>query len=202
MAITTKTGTNPSSSSLFTLESAWGSSPLPVLFEKTGGQNVNNTNEIQWTVSSEQDIASYEVEEYNIPMQDFNTIGAVTANNSMDFSNYTFTDNSISETNIYRITAVSVSGQKMYSAPFTIYSKVNASDIHIYTATNNTELIDANTNDIGTLSIYNTNGQKVLLQNNILTSNKVSIDISALANGVYIAQLATSKGVVKQQIIR
>jgi hypothetical protein len=162
---------------------------LPVKINSFTGKNSGNNNHLSWTSSSEKNILSYEVQRSNDGVH-FETIGLVKPTNNNTTNRYSFLDEGVINIGIiyYRLKIVEAKSTE-YSLTITIQTETLSSK-NIQVSPNpahnqinidleeGVELID--------VEIFDTRG------NLVIKSNIRALDISELAQGIYIVVIKTT----------
>jgi hypothetical protein len=162
---------------------------LPVKINSFTGKKSGNNNHLSWTSSSEKNILSYEVQRSNDGIH-FETIGLVKPTNNNTTNRYSFLDEGVINIGIiyYRLKIVEAKSTE-YSLTISIQTETLSSK-NIQVSPNpahnqinidleeGVELID--------VEIFDTRG------NLVIKSNIRALDISELAQGIYIVVIKTT----------
>jgi Secretion system C-terminal sorting domain len=167
------------------------------------GSQVN----LQWTVSEQTNVATYEVEAC-ADGRTFASIATVVSNGNQGASYDAVHSTPVASINYYRIKSIEKDGSISYSQ----IRKVNfgkGGDVIIYpnpvsTGVINITLTGNMISKVATVSILSMEGKLISQQQIASTSQTETIDVSTLANGTYIVRLVTDTEVVNKtvQVIR
>jgi hypothetical protein len=177
-------GTAPFSDNVYYVDNIYFSSSsfaLPASFASFEVSKANGAAQLNWNIATEQGVQQYIVEKSTTGAS-FKAIGSVNARGA---TNYSFTDNNMSEgISYYRIKAVGNDGSFKYSAIRML--NVNAGNVEfaIFPNPAKNELIVKNLVGTNSISLINAAGNVVLNRANV-TSAVTSIQLNALPNGVY-----------------
>jgi hypothetical protein len=181
---------------------------LPVkLLTFNGKKENNNQVKLNWTTAIERNSSKFEIE-HATDNKDFKTIGVVDAKgNSNVLTNYTYTHNSTSTINYYRLKQIDANNSFEYSKVLMI--NFNESEemiiepvtIYPIPAKNEVKVELNKSQNITAISIYKLDGVFV---NSIQTNNpKVKLEISDLPQGVYVLQIEDEFGeIFKRKLIK
>jgi hypothetical protein len=168
----------------------------------TGKANQRGVD-LTWTTASEKNNAGFEVER-STDGKTFETIGFVGGNGTtMAKSTYHLRDESLLVTNTYfRLQQIDTDGSKVLSNVISLEPAAEAGQHQVYPnpAKNTlTIALDQNlqrsnqTNTLADFQIFNTLGQTVLQGALRYESAAQNVDISTLAQGMYIVQIGTTR---------
>jgi len=178
---------------------------LPVHFIDINATKKTNYTEVSWTISNEQEIASYEIEK-SIKGSPFKKIAVVSASNQSSIVNYKSNDSVLEEGDVcYRIKAIKKSVGNSYS-PITCLRVSTRSRAIIYPNPVSNQLtiyLDSSATDhAAELSVFDSKGMVVRKTNAFLANGKIIIDISSLPAGVYIAQIKSGEQLSTEKFIK
>ena len=207
LAITTKTGTNPSPGTTFTFSSAFSPFILPVKINYLKGEAHGSINILEWEVGFEENFSHYEIEKYNKFLDTYELLGKIYGDpNSKDIKKYNFTDNKVQfSKEMYRIKSVDIDGAYIFSNVLEIYNDSFNNKFAIYPNPVNDELTVFAQNDIvfknTNYKIINLYGQ-TLLSNSINNTKKHTIALSNLQAGMYELVFENEQGLHKHTFIK
>jgi hypothetical protein len=171
--------------------------PLPLsLISFTGSKN-NNDALLQWKTANEIGVSKFEVQR-STNGQTFETIGTVAAGGSL----YSLTDaNAFSSRTVvyYRLKSIDTDGRVTYSSIIKLTTQTSAA-ITIYPNPVSDVLTIAGLKQNGTITLYNQEGK--LLQQQTVSAQTTTMDMSKYAKGIYLLQYKTADEVVNQKIIK
>jgi hypothetical protein len=179
--------------------------PLPVRFiDISATKNADKTNSIKWNVGNEINMQEYVIERSERGTN-FAIIGnTVALNNNTGSNGYSFIDVApLVQDNYYRVKAISVSGEKQYSAIVKILADTKESSIAVYPNPVTDRKVQIGfTNKIGkyTVLLVSSEGKTIYTTNIVIGSaNEVKvIDLNKqVAKGQY-ELIITSSEAVKQ----
>ena len=165
---------------------------LPLNFIYIAATKKATHTEINWTITNELEIATYEIEK-SINGAPFRTIASVAAKNQFAIVDYKINDNARNEGEIcYRVKAIKKSVGYSYSpikclrvstgSRATIYPNPVSNQLTIY--------LDSSVIDhTAELSVFDSKGIVVRKGSFIMTNGKIVMDVSSLPAGIYIAQI-------------
>lgn len=195
----TVTWNNVSSFSPFTIGSTAAiSNPLPIKFNEVTAYNVTDGNHIEWTNSTEENLARYEVERSSNGSLFKTIITVMPKTNNGQENKYAKTDDHILDgINYYRIKAVQLDGSFQYSAIVKVNpSQGQAVSMSIYPNPVSADQFTLQLNNYKTgdylLKLINTSGQQVMMRTIHHTGGSVSVSIerpATIPTGIYILQL-------------
>jgi Secretion system C-terminal sorting domain len=173
--------------------------PLPITLEYfTARKNTATSSILNWKTSQEINTASFNIERSNDAIG-FKKIGTVrAAGNSNVGIEYSFIDNNpVQGINYYRLKQIDIDGRFIYTpVRHIIFDKLDAGAVKYYPNPTNgiltVELASINSNEIRVINICNATGA-VINQLKIAASagNKMQIDLSKYAKGIYFIQVKT-----------
>jgi Concanavalin A-like lectin/glucanases superfamily/Secretion system C-terminal sorting domain len=171
--------------------------PLPLNLISFTGSKKDKDALLQWKTANEINVSRFEVQR-STNGQIFETIGTVAAGGSL----YSFTDANTFISRIvafYRLKLIDVDGRftfsniiklnKQASAALTVYPNPVGDVLTINVLKQN-----------GILLLYNAEGK--LLQQQTVTTQTITMDVSKYAKGIYLLQYKTEDEVVNQKIIK
>jgi hypothetical protein len=174
-----------------------GSTPLPVTLTNVRGEITGATNTVSWITATESNNRKFVVER-SLNGSSFAPIGEVatraTGGNSSVALNYNFVDaNPVQGKQYYRLQMVDNGGRTTYSQIVTLRrggGKLEIVDVRPNPTTGNLyfNLLGVNNNSQFTLTLRTIEGKAVLVKNNFIPLGAGVIDMSSLANGLYILE--------------
>lgn len=174
-----------------------GTLVLPVLLQYFNAAVTNNGNVLSWMVDNAADISYFETEQSDNG-RDFTTLASVTAGAN---AVYSFTDTRINRPlTYYRFKAVQQNGRAWYSAVIKINrNETVAAAITLATnpAVDNACIVITSEKKMqGTISIYNSNGTRLLSKTVAVGRGQTAItmDTKALPAGLYSLQFKETAG--------
>ncbi len=183
--------------------------PLPIQLINFTVQKQNNGSLLNWETLTEKNGERFEIQRSSDGLT-FTTIATKqAAGNSTSKIYYNHTDaNPLTGLNYYKIITVDKDGNQQTSAVITVnFDLTNNNLITVYPNPVKEELnVNWNSKSNQTIRIllYDMSGRKIKTLNNIKT-NKSKIDVSKLANGIYLLEVqntTTGKGLGLRKIIK
>lgn len=183
--------------------------PLPVTLLYFMARKATTTSVLaEWKTSQEINSASFDVERSNDAVS-FKKIGTVAAaGNSTVPVSYNFTDNNPAKgMNYYRLKQIDADGKFVYTpARLVVFDELNPATVKYYpNPTNGLLYIELVTGNGMAPAIINiTNAAGVVVNQYKLaatTSNKIVVDLSRYAKGIYFVQLKTAEFNSTQRIV-
>jgi hypothetical protein len=166
------------------------SAPLANNILDLKGTLVSKRTELEWVVANQTPIRRFEIER-SVNRTEFITIGKIPANNlSTTVTKYNFVDNDPRPTNFYRIKEIDQNGDIVYSKVIRIdVGKNFMVQLYPNPAKNKIELQfeGLQATQKATLTIHTISGNILKVMPCVLTGEKINVDISSLAPGIYIA---------------
>ncbi len=191
-----------SSFSPFTLGSSTNVNPLPVKLLDFSASIVSSNVNVKWTTTSEINNDYFNVEK-SLDGKNWSVIGTVKgAGNTEALTNYNFVDaNPIMGMQYYRLQQNDINGDFTYSAIAPVnFTNTVTSQISIFPmpASNfiNVELTGVSEMSV---TIYNTNGQKVF---EATSGNLQTIDIQDFNAGLYIIEVKADNNVISSKFLK
>ncbi len=182
------------------VSNSWAQGPLPVKLVDINANIINQSTVIKWATSSETNNRGFEVER-STDGENFEVIGFVKgAGNSNRLNNYTF-KHSNSESAFFRIKQIDFNGEYEYSKVLNVLAKTASDEIQLLPNPFKDEITVANNNAITKTEILDITG-KVILSELFNSSNKVSINTSALKTGIYYIKIYTNNASTITKIIK
>lgn len=185
--------------------------PLPVQLMSFTGARVNNTSELKWITSNEQNNSHFVVERSkdgkNFTAISTNIKSKAAGGNSQSEINYSYTDlTPFNGHDYYRLAQYDIDGHESHSGTVDVYFG-NESVVTMYPNPVNTELtVEVNTPKAteATLKIIDAAGRTVqtVLLNLVSGQNSAKIDMHSLSDGVYMVTISNNKGLNYSQSIR
>lgn len=162
---------------------------LPVTMKSFTGENNGKVNNLEWIVSNQSTVKSYEVEHSTDGIR-FNKVGVVASKKSTGEDIYTFAHPVQDNNSIvyYRIKTIDQDGRSEYSSTIEVEQPVNKNKIYVYPnpSTGNFKVHLPATKEDVTIHIFDQRGRLVRTQK--LTAGngrEVPQDLSNMANGTY-----------------
>ncbi|MCB0502945.1 MAG: cadherin-like domain-containing protein, partial [Bacteroidetes bacterium] len=180
---------------------------LPVELAHFTGENKGQKNNLYWTTTAEINNDHFKVQRSKDAIT-FETIGVVNgAGNSDQKLQYEFVDDQpFKGVNYYRLQQVDFDGTNDYSKIIDL--EVKTEDVkgklsldlfpnpsHDYIKINGLQELDVN--EVVTLNVYDINGVVQLTKIWTISDDIIELDISEFKNGIYFADLSTSKGLLQ-----
>lgn len=183
--------------------------PLPVtMLYFTARKQTSTSAFVEWKTSQEINSASFDVERSNDAVR-FTKIGDVPAagNSTLPIS-YNFTDNNPAKgMNYYRLKQIDADGKFVYTpARLVVFDELDPATVRYYpNPTNGLLYIELVTGNCMAPAIINiTNAAGVVVNQHKLAaanSNKIVVDMSRYAKGIYFVQLKTAEFNSTQRIV-
>ncbi|KAA5534678.1 T9SS type A sorting domain-containing protein [Taibaiella lutea] len=176
-------------------------SPLPIVF-----QNFNATYAgkgiaaLKWNVDNASNYSSFDVERSADGIS-FERIASVKTDNTT--TSYTYNDKVCCvESYLYRIKAITKSGDNAYSAIKLVRLPDAAKAANIVHALNSDwlEITTLGNDNMKTLNVYNMNGQRIIGLN--FADTEKSINISGIAQGMYLVEVIQDGNVTRKKIVK
>lgn len=180
--------------------------PVKLLTFNANKEN-NNQVKLNWSTAIERNSSRFEIE-HATDNKNFKPVGVVNAKgNSNVLTQYTFTHNSTSSINYYRLKQIDLNNTFDYSkvvmVNFNENEEIIIEPVKIYPipAKNDVTVELNKSQNITAISIYKLDG---VLINNIQSNNpKVKLEISDLPQGVYVLQIEDEFGeIFKRKLIK
>lgn len=180
---------------------------LPVNLVDFTAKASGNKVQLNWITSNEVNSSHYDVER-SANGRDFEKIGTVISNNSIDQSSYAFTDNfSISSTIYYRLAMVDNDGSFSYSKiiavsvktgkAFTVQAvSVSSSNVKINITSTQQQPFSYAVTDVSGRILINKNVELQPGYNTLISSLPLS------GNGIYYVKLLSSNAVITKAVVR
>lgn len=171
--------------------------PLPLNLISFTGSKQNNDALLQWKTTNETGVSRFEVQRSN-DGQTFTSIGTVSAGGSV----YSFTDvNPFSSRMLafYRLKSIDVDGKFTYSNIIKI-SKQITTVLTVYPNPVGDVLTISGLKQNGTIFLYSYEGK--LLQQQAVSTQTITMDMSRYAKGIYLLQYKTEEDVMNQKILK
>lgn len=177
-------------------------STLPVTLIDLNAKLLNCKPVLHWITENEENSDQYEIERTNGANTNWLTIGVRAAiGNTNTKSEYSFTDNtsiSSDETILYRLKIVDQDGSYKYSGILRVFVNCKTTLAYVYPSpVQDGRLYIAVTGDNNYMeaSLQSLSGQVVLKTK--ITAGTNSLNVSAVANGLYILNIKDNNGFVK-----
>jgi len=174
-----------------------GTNSLPVKLVNFTASLTNNQTALNWTTASEINNKGFQVEKSN-DGKNFSAITFVSgAGNTNRLMNYTYNDDN-KLTAFYRLKQIDFDGKFEYSN----IVKVSNDELLIDLNPNpfSDDIVLSSPNKIVNAEIIDMNGKTKIME--IVNSNKVTINTSALSNGIYFIRVNDGKKVITKRIIK
>lgn len=171
--------------------------PLPLNLISFSGSKQNNDALLQWKTANETGVSKFEVQRSN-DGQTFATIGTVAAGGLL----YSLTDaNTFSSRTVafYRLKSIDVDARFTYSNILKL-SKQTSAALTVYPNPVSDVLTINGLKQNGTVLLYNADGK--LLQQQTVSAQTMTMDMSKYAKGMYLLQYKTEENAVSQKIIK
>lgn len=173
---------------------------LPIILTSFGAQKLQNHKiELDWATASESGGDHFEVEHSN-DGQNWTVIGKVeTVGNSVTMQQYSFVDDApYSGVTYYRLVQVDRDGSATFSTTVTIHiGEAVTAAIRVYPNPAASYLVIEGATKA--VAIFNTAGQRLLVRTVPDRELKTTVDLSALASGVYIVKAGAQSLVFYKQ---
>jgi parallel beta-helix repeat protein len=157
---------------------------LPVQLVSFTAQKSGRDVQCNWRTASEQNLSHYNVQR-SIDGKDYITVGKVSAANSMNANEYSFTDYNVADLNTaktyYRLEAVDKDTRKAYS-PVALVQWNKAGTVSIY-PNPASGFITVNAVNARSIIIFDMSGKKIWEKQHC--SDNTLIDLSGIAKGAY-----------------
>ncbi len=176
-------------------------SVLPIRLTSFVANPKANTVELVWVVSTETNVANYEIE-YSTTRANFTSIGGKVATDSRI---YNLVHTSPKQgLNYYRLKIIDKDGKISYSEVRTVNFGATSSNVRLYPIPAkdaiNITVTGSMINQPATISILSVDGRLMYQQSTNTLSQTETINVSKLANGKYILRIVTNNKVVNTQI--
>jgi Concanavalin A-like lectin/glucanases superfamily/Secretion system C-terminal sorting domain len=171
--------------------------PLPLNLISFSGSKQNNDALLQWKTVNEINVSRFEVQR-STTGQIFENIGTLAAGGSL----YSFTDaNTFSTRTVafYRLKSIDVDGRLTYSSIIKLSKQASAA-VTVYPNPVSDVLTISGLKQNGTITLFNQEGK--LLQQQTISAQTMTMDMSKCAKGMYLLQYKTEDEVVNQKIIK
>lgn len=186
-----------------------GGHALPVsLVDFIGNTLSNGNNLLSWTTASEENTASFVVEQ-SVNAISFTAIGILSAaGSSTKDLHYNLTDeNPVVGINYYRLKMIDNNGKSTYSNVISLTNKVEFSDVNVYPnpALDAISLsVNSSGSAVSAIKIVDLTGRIMMNQSVNLSkgNNIISINVTSLAAGVYFIQSTDLKQTVNLKFIK
>lgn len=156
----------------------------------SGQKNYNNDNIIKWQGEDDDNVISYDVQS-SISGEHFETLYTAKFNGYMNVYNYT--DERITQSKYYRVSANLVDGSTLKSKTIHLSHNPN-NDWNIYPNPSNGELFISSKNKFSNVSVVVRNIYGQIVLNKPVSDNKV--DMSKYSKGIYIVQLQNEEQIL------
>ncbi|HXB96024.1 MAG TPA: T9SS type A sorting domain-containing protein, partial [Puia sp.] len=183
---------------LFT--SSIAATPLPLTFTSFTGETMGMNNHLDWSVANEYNDKGFTIERSYGSSSGFTRIGFTpTVSTSFHVSaSYSFTDSLVDlreRTALYRLLQTDLDGKETYSNIITIGRQPSNQLVQYLSVSGNTLFLrinSSNTNSLLSLRILDMTGRLIAARD--ISYQPQSIDIGALAKGVYVIRLFSKDG--------
>jgi Concanavalin A-like lectin/glucanases superfamily/Secretion system C-terminal sorting domain len=171
--------------------------PLPLNLISFSASKQNNDALLQWKTANEVGVRQFEVQRSN-DGQNFATIGTIAAGGSQ----YSLTDVNIFSSRtvaFYRLKSMDADTRFTYSNIIKL-SKQASTAVTVYPNPVSDVLTISGLKQNGTITLFNQEGK--LLQQQTISAQTMTMDMSQYARGMYLLQYKTAEEVVNQKIIK
>lgn len=176
--------------------------PLPITFKSFTVERKENSNQLMWVSSSEQNTSHFEVEK-STDTKSWNKITTVTAAGNIETEkSYSVQDDeTVYGMNYYRIKSVDMDGQFTYSSVEQVFVE-QTNQISLYpNPVMNTLHVLLNTNADNTLiEIYSIDGQKQLSE--YANQANHAINVAHLQKGTYMIRISNNEKIYTSKFVR
>jgi hypothetical protein len=175
------------------------SSTLPLNFINLTARREGDEINLNWYTENEVNVSHFEIEK-SINGRDFSVLGVKTANNQPS-NNYSFIDNvrnNSSEILFYRIRSIDINGTNKYSS----IVKVNiSSSIYVSISPNPARgYVNISAFDIEGIRLLGLGGNVVKIWKRPMSNNQKCY-IGDISDGLYVLEVSTKRGIVKEKLI-
>jgi hypothetical protein len=208
----TNSGTDPYTATImgytggFSPFAVGGANALSAELKTIKATPLSNSNRLDWSTASEQNMTNYQIERSATGKTDWETIGSVAAKGSN--SNYTFEDKTPLSISYYRISMVENTGKVAYSKVVNAVQKVKTIKV-ISIAPNPTSAemtinFAAAKNGKAIVTVIDILGRVAMTQNVGTTEggNTVQLNLANLPNGTYTLTINDGDNTVIQRIAK
>lgn len=172
---------------------ATGGAALPGRIGSFRAMRKSGYNELNWAMLSEQELSRYRIE-YSLNGNDFSDAGAITPSAAAN-GRYTFRHNlNASSTVYYRLVMESIDGRKTYSDVLRLEGDGGKAYSIYPTSINDGQVFLSARKPVQKISVVNGNGATVWEQNLDGFTGVQSLNLPALAKGVYVTMVWGSDG--------
>lgn len=178
---------------------SFGSIPLPLNLLNFNAESKPNANVITWSTTHEINMSHFDIEKSTDGIN-FSAMGQLNAKNELTKNNYTFTDNTPSSINYYRIRSVDLDGSETYSSIIMLISNQKSSytmNLYPNPVVNNCNIqFDSKNETMLKLSLTNLNGQMIFSKNFNLQIgiNNCPLNLSSLPDATYYLKIENHNG--------
>ncbi len=175
-----------------------GNQPLPLTLSEFSATKNNTTSVINWSTTSETDIASYTVQRSG-DGNNFSDLTSVKSIAGSDKHNYQFVDEQPLDLNYYRLRINRTNAEIEYS-PTRILSFISKANIRIYPNPAKSELHVVSDEKISRMQLINSLGQVLMQEENIAGGEKI-ISLSTVSAGIYNVRIVTETGKIYNEAV-
>lgn len=171
--------------------------PLPLNLISFAGNKKNSDALLQWKTANEVNVSRFELQRSDNG-QNFVTIGTVSAGGN----NYSYTDAGVfnnRQTVYYRLKSVDIDGRFTQSSIIRL-QKTSTGLITVFPNPATDKIAISGLKQSGTVRLYDGTGK--LLQQQIITAQTVTMDLSGYAKGMYLLQYDVKGEMANLKIIR
>jgi len=171
--------------------------PLPLTLLSFTGSKANNDARLQWTTANEVNVKRYEVQRSD-NARDFITIGMSTSGNSL----YTYVDANIfvSKSLIYyRLKSIDNDGRFTYSNMIRLSGQATGM-VTVFPNPVKDVITIGGLKQHGSIILFDAAGK--LLQQQIITAQTITLDMSNYAKGMYLLQYRVDGEIISQKVIK
>lgn len=182
-------------------------SPLPIFLANFEAKKHTNNVELIWATVGEKNNKAFDIER-SFDGSNWNTLGTVNSmgkdGNSTIKLEYSFRDeNPIMSKNFYRLKQIDFDGKFDYSSVAMVtFNKEHYISVYPNPVSNELSIDGLDPGSI--VSLLNIMGQKLNLRNVISNENRLSINTSNLAHGVYYLVVTSNDGrtIISQKVVK
>ena len=174
--------------------------PLPLTLLSFSGQRQNQYVLLHWQTENETNTSHFEIERSSNGAT-FEKINTVNAKNIAGRNEYSFTDNSIwnTDTRFYRLKMVDIDGHFKFSNIIKLSNKAGAL-LSVFPNPATDAITISGLTGKGEMRLYNIEGKELIKR--IVTAHSEVIDMSLLAKGMYLLKVTDADNVRLVQIIK
>ncbi|HEY8895527.1 MAG TPA: T9SS type A sorting domain-containing protein [Niastella sp.] len=170
---------------------------LPVVYETFYVTRQGTNNQLSWSTSKELNTTSYTIEK-STDSRNWKQIATLAgAGTSSLLNKYGYSDKSSTDAVVYyRIRQVDMNGTAVYSAIRSLRNNEPGSVTNIFASSNNTVIIDFNSDvkDNVSIQLINMGGQVIARKEFSRASYRLVLNTTGAGSGVYVVRVSDSKG--------